>query len=835
MKRVILQHVVVPTVTLFVAAVIITVLIPSTLRSIQAGIVMGLVVLLLTRWGVLFARWLRRFKYMEVLAYLWLNTILALGITALFLATGGALFDYVPDLSIVLLLIGVLVGAIWLLTSVLMLIIKRRSKKYTGPFWFFLGPPLHISSSKVSSPSKSIDNIARTGGLREIGTAFEPKKAIDKPSQKPSPFQTTARPSPFHSVTLPANSEPETTFKIPARATHSQPSVAQALNGEPLSSSSLRASELSGNSDFVQMARRYAARKEEFAAPVPFQEYWPSYRLMSVEQQQWYFYWRNQVRGNNLLPTHLSYIFVYVYELINLVGVSSPYDAFFRLDHIWRFYRQAHPKLDNYLVDWIADFMVVYRLDRNALAWYAEAQRIGAVGRGAEDIMTEAWLQQGAKFEDLSLSLLTRLSGYTIERSKFYQQKCNEIDFLAAYCKSLQAVAELEGRAGLFARYLGVPSHPVERPPFQSALHGYDDTPIVIGSAHPWHTYDTLTEELKQILRGVENMLRVEYKYRAKLQGTKLDSSWESVVRQTLVAAKLLPPSDKSHAVVTPSEPIAPQIDLDEAVRIRHEAESLRQRLLKAEEESIEKQRRIDETAEPQTDVPTLTVAVASMQTSEPVSPHLPIRPAGTPDDLLTDLSAVNLTIGSRQGNEARLLELLQQRNWRARQEHLASLFDGGFINVAYDKLNERAYQQLGDAIIFEEEGEWVVAEDYRDEIEYLFMQGDSRDPDHDALGATTPESDEWLQLAHALKTHHWLTLAALHEGDEVVPRVAAVARSVYSTTNQLLDEINEFALDHIGDNIIDISDDLPTLIEEYGDDLHKLLQWSNQNTMIEV
>ena len=64
-----------------------------------------------------------------------------------------------------------------------------------------------------------------------------------------------------------------------------------------------------------------AARTEAKALPVEFMQYWPTYDVMSPAQQQWYFYWRSEVRQGRLLATDLSYIFVHVYELINLIGV----------------------------------------------------------------------------------------------------------------------------------------------------------------------------------------------------------------------------------------------------------------------------------------------------------------------------------------------------------------------------------------------------------------------------------------------------------------------------------------------------------------------------------
>ena len=91
---------------------------------------------------------------------------------------------------------------------------------------------------------------------------------------------------------------------------------------------------------------------ESSANPAPFMHYWPTFSDMSPEQQRWYFYWRAQYRHGSSLPTDLSYLFVYTYELINLVEVADPMAAAGQLWVLWNKYRGQYPKLDHYLPDW---------------------------------------------------------------------------------------------------------------------------------------------------------------------------------------------------------------------------------------------------------------------------------------------------------------------------------------------------------------------------------------------------------------------------------------------------------------------------------------------------
>ena len=79
---------------------------------------------------------------------------------------------------------------------------------------------------------------------------------------------------------------------------------------------------------FVTQARHYASRTEAPTNPVAFPQLWPTYEAMRPEQQKWYFYWRSEVRKGNFLPTDLGYLFLHVYEALNLVGFTSAQATF---------------------------------------------------------------------------------------------------------------------------------------------------------------------------------------------------------------------------------------------------------------------------------------------------------------------------------------------------------------------------------------------------------------------------------------------------------------------------------------------------------------------------
>ncbi|MDU5948640.1 MAG: TerB N-terminal domain-containing protein, partial [Paenibacillus macerans] len=114
---------------------------------------------------------------------------------------------------------------------------------------------------------------------------------------------------------------------------------------------------------FAKEARKRVNERGEPAPFAPFMSYWPTYEHMMESQQRWYFYWRSEVRAGRYPDTDLSYIFVYVYELINGVGWSDPQEGFEELNRIWMAYGGRYPQLNAYLKDWLADFAFVHALD----------------------------------------------------------------------------------------------------------------------------------------------------------------------------------------------------------------------------------------------------------------------------------------------------------------------------------------------------------------------------------------------------------------------------------------------------------------------------------------
>ena len=99
--------------------------------------------------------------------------------------------------------------------------------------------------------------------------------------------------------------------------------------------------------------------KCEFAQ---FYSYMPQYSHMSVSQKNYYFYWREEMRHGRFIKTDYSYLYLYVYEILNLPDRIAPEEGIRLLCTVWREYRDKLPRIDLYFSVWVQDYCLVHSL-----------------------------------------------------------------------------------------------------------------------------------------------------------------------------------------------------------------------------------------------------------------------------------------------------------------------------------------------------------------------------------------------------------------------------------------------------------------------------------------
>lgn len=144
-----------------------------------------------------------------------------------------------------------------------------------------------------------------------------------------------------------------------------------------------------------------------------FVKYYPTYRDLDTEQLRGYFSWRSRVRRGLYDDAPLPFIYMYAYEMINNIGISSPEEGLAQLKKLTQRYGDRNGEFRKLLIRWTVDYCVYYRLPPES------------VGDVADIVFDRSLLTlihwEKADDEELFSAMLA-LSGYPVEQSRFYLQ-----------------------------------------------------------------------------------------------------------------------------------------------------------------------------------------------------------------------------------------------------------------------------------------------------------------------------------------------------------------------------------------------------------------------------
>ena len=174
--------------------------------------------------------------------------------------------------------------------------------------------------------------------------------------------------------------------------------------------------------------------EDDYADTVPFSSYFPYYQHMNYEQLRTYFTWRTKVRQGKIENCSLSYAFVYVYELLNNIGVENSDDGLQKLMEFWRAFKQYDSTIEKYLLKWVKDYHIYYGVSKPFKYFIAENK---LQSHYPEIVGFEP--QKMQRFD-----YLCEFSKYDIRQSKFYSEENRSLIaecFEYVICKLQQTLA----------------------------------------------------------------------------------------------------------------------------------------------------------------------------------------------------------------------------------------------------------------------------------------------------------------------------------------------------------------------------------------------------------
>jgi hypothetical protein len=239
---------------------------------------------------------------------------------------------------------------------------------------------------------------------------------------------------------------------------------------------------------------------DDYSPHAEFSMHYPCFQRMGYERLRTYFSWRTAARRGELLPVSLSYIFLYVYELLSCIGVENPAQVPPLLNAVRKTYA-AFPALEDYLPAWLRDFHIYYGLP------YAAADFIYS--------------------EENSLADWNKISSYDINKSKFFAESPENAALISeCFATALHALSALAKTKNIRLKDLFIHTGNQEIPwlPFCRALF------------HSWlRQPDRVTELGGEIFRCKNNhwttLHAAPYAHRKDLIGIIIKKT-EAAVRQ---------------------------------------------------------------------------------------------------------------------------------------------------------------------------------------------------------------------------------------------------------------------------------------------------------------
>lgn len=167
----------------------------------------------------------------------------------------------------------------------------------------------------------------------------------------------------------------------------------------------------SRESIFMKQAKLLADYEDDYEFHDDIVRYYPTYQSLSDQELRGYFSWRTKLRKGDVRKTSLSFAFLYIYELVNQIGVADPMDGYRKLQTFRNTYGQIDQSIVPYLDRWLTDYVIYFWLDANLLSDTPQVLFDRSI-----TVLDNISQQDTAKV----IYAVKQLSPKWLERSKFY-------------------------------------------------------------------------------------------------------------------------------------------------------------------------------------------------------------------------------------------------------------------------------------------------------------------------------------------------------------------------------------------------------------------------------
>lgn len=431
--------------------------------------------------------------------------------------------------------------------------------------------------------------------------------------------------------------------------------------------------------NFYRQGQLMADYEEDYDQIYELRRYYPDYHAMDVHQLRTYFTWRTQLRHGDFTVSSTSYAYVYLYELLNNIGVTDPDEGYEKLQEFLDKYADAYgQRMKDYLHQWLQDYVLYYGLDRKK-ANTVFADKL-AVDRDYH------LLRHPQEYSATEITAVFAKHCPYLAKSRLYKKNPENWSKLVAtiwrhvYEQAPQIFNQLIASPAFTSGYL-----------FRGAIFyfhgGAKLREYVIDSerkyqfkqqkyyCQDWQPVKGQAKLLNTFFHEIDRLVRQKFQLGHPLKARSLDLQLLTLINEGIIQYQERR-EEEQHPQV--------EIDLNGLDQIRQDASTTRESLLTDEE--IQADREEEGAVTPLAEKSTISVE---------------------PTEGLTELSA----------DENYLLEaLFKQQSY---QEYLT--IHHLMASILVDNINEKLFDVIGDAVIkFNEQDQPVIVEDYRQDIQEL-------------------------------------------------------------------------------------------------------------------
>ncbi len=427
---------------------------------------------------------------------------------------------------------------------------------------------------------------------------------------------------------------------------------------------------------------------------VGFFSYVPQYGQMSRAQLDFYLWWRTNFRKGNVIEADFSYLLLYLYEIINLGDKIDPVKGQADILRLWVSYRNTHQGLDALVREWLADYTLLHALPPPTLP----AKDLRDMIKGAR--LRELYVG-GADDAAMRDAMLHFCSNYDYKKSKFYVG-----DAAAIYDRILP-------------RALSVAFDYLQKENGENAHRqgGYSTVTLELFTGVPVaarykkqaqvdflsfsHTY-RMRYVISDVLKYAENAIRAHLGVKSRLSVYEVPAALMPLLDGYLAEALPKKAQKKRTEAEIPAYearydlPVTP-LSVDRAREIEAASWETTKRLVEAFEEGCD----VEKTTPSPTVLPDFSAKM----------PEMAPEAAPTPD-----------TAGPWHTALGPLVDFLSLTLHATREEERAFAAERGMmLDLIVDKINTVSGDILGDILLEEVDGRFVIIEDY---LPYLKAEG---------------------------------------------------------------------------------------------------------------